>query len=120
MKILIVDDEPLITESLSMLLDEEYEILTENNPVNALDIVKEHMDIDLIISDFKMPELTGSEFLIKAKEINTSLKCLILTGYGDSVTLKRSVDTGLVARIILKPWSPDALKRIIKQTLHIQ
>ena len=118
MKIILVDDDPIITDTLEMLLEDDYEIITENHPLVALDIIKSSHDIDLIISDQKMPGMSGTELLKLIKEEKPNIKRLILTGYGERDELTTAIREKIALKIILKPWDPDILKTIIGQTLN--
>ena len=83
-KILILDDDKLVTKTLCLLLNAQtdYEIYPFNSPLEALEYVREN-EIDLIISDFLMPEMNGIEFLSEVKKIKPSITNILLTGYAD-------------------------------------
>ena len=83
-KILIVDDENMVTKTLSTLLGLEgfSDITTFNNPYEALDYLESH-NTDLIISDFIMPEMNGIDFLKNAKKSQNETSMILLTGYAD-------------------------------------
>ena len=65
--ILVVDDEPDILIALEDLFENDYRVLTASSPVKALDIIRQEPDIAIIISDQRMPEMQGDEFLAKAR-----------------------------------------------------
>jgi len=113
--ILVLDDEELITESLEMLLEDEFNVLTFNSPVDALKEVSANTDIRMVISDYKMPHMNGCEFLQEVKEYNPNIYRMILSGYADAKTLMRSVTDGTVQKFLTKPWEPEILLTIIKQ-----
>jgi YesN/AraC family two-component response regulator len=79
--ILIVDDENMVTKTLSMLLGLEgfSNVTTFNSPHEALDYLKEH-EVDLIISDFIMPQMNGIDFLENAKKLQKDTSTILLTG----------------------------------------
>jgi two-component system NtrC family response regulator len=80
--ILIIDDEKNYLVILEALLAPEgYEIITEDNALNALRLIRE-TDLDLIITDMKMPGMNGIELLEKSKKINPELPVIIMTAYG--------------------------------------
>lgn len=122
-KILIVDDEESILSSLKRLLrKEEYQILTAKSGEEGLKILEEQ-EVDLIISDLKMPFMNGVDFFAQAKEKNPDALRIMLTGHATLKSVLDAIDQGKVYRFLLKPWSDDELKIAIKQALdfyHLQ
>ncbi len=116
--ILLVDDEPLITQTLTDLLEDEYEIISSNDPLEALDYCKKSKKIDMIISDHMMPKLNGCEFLAEAQHIQPDSYRMILTGYGDAKELLKGQTSGVVQKILIKPWDPDILLTLIKNYIN--
>ncbi|MGB2804666.1 MAG: response regulator [Candidatus Zixiibacteriota bacterium] len=117
-KILIVDDEENILHSLKRLFrKEEYDILTAKSGAEGLKILDSH-DMDLIISDLKMPIMNGVEFLAQAKERNPDALRIMLTGHADVKAMMDAIDQGEVYRFLLKPWNDDELRITIKQALE--
>jgi two-component system probable response regulator PhcQ len=116
-RILIVDDEENILNSLKRLFRKEpYEILTAINGEEGLKILDDHQ-VDLIISDLKMPEMSGIEFLKKAKQKNPVPLRIMLTGHADLKSIIEAIDQGEIYRFLLKPWDDEELKMTIKQAL---
>jgi DNA-binding NtrC family response regulator len=116
-KILIVDDEENILNSLKRLFRKEpYEILTAMNGEEGLKILDDHQ-VNLIISDLKMPEMNGIEFLKKVKERDSLPLRIMLTGHADLKSVLDAVDQGEVYRFLLKPWDDEELKMTIRQAL---
>ena len=116
-KILIVDDEENILNSLKRLFRKEsYEILTAVNGEEGLKILDDHQ-VDLIISDLKMPQMSGIEFLKRAKEENPVPLRIVLTGHADLKSVIDAIDQGEVYRFLLKPWDDEELKMTIRQAL---
>lgn len=117
-KVLIVDDEENILHALTRLFrKEKYDILTAKSGEEGLEILDSH-DIDLIISDLKMPIMNGVEFLAQAKERNPDALRIMLTGHADIKAMLDAIDQGEVYRFLLKPWNDDELKLNIKQALE--
>ncbi len=117
-KVLIVDDEENILHALTRLFrKEKYEILTAKSGEEGLEILDSH-DIDLIISDLKMPIMNGVEFLAQAKERNPDALRIMLTGQADIKAMLDAIDQGEVYRFLLKPWNDDELRITIKQALE--
>jgi DNA-binding NtrC family response regulator len=116
-KILIVDDEENILSALKRLFrNEDYEILTAQSGEEALSTL-EQQPVDLIVSDLKMPNMNGIEFLAKAKEISPGPLRIMLTGHADLKSVIEAIDRGEVYRFLLKPWNNDELKMTIRQAL---
>ena len=91
-KLLIVDDEEMVTKTLSMLLGLEgfSNVISFNNPIEALKYVQKN-ELDLIISDFIMPQMNGIDFLDKAKKTQTEISTILLTGYADKENAIRAI-----------------------------
>lgn len=116
-KILIVDDEENILNSLKRLFRKEpYEIFTATGGEEGLKILDDHQ-IDLIISDLKMPLMNGIEFLKKAKDKNPTPLRIVLTGHADLRSIIDVVNQGGIYRFLLKPWDDDELRMTIRQAL---
>jgi two-component system NtrC family response regulator len=116
--ILIVDDEKNYLVILEALLSPEgYEIITEDNASNALRLIRS-MDLDLMITDMKMPEVNGMALLEEVKKIDPELPVIIMTGYGTiemavEAMKKRAYD------YITKPFRNEELKLTIKKALEL-
>ena len=116
--VLCVDDEKNVLQSLKRLLRrEEYCLLTATSGAEGLKILEEN-DVHLVISDQRMPLMSGTEFLAKVKERYPSAIRIILTGYTDVETITESINKGHVYKFFLKPWNDQSLKLEIKQALE--
>ncbi|MCK4427643.1 MAG: response regulator [candidate division Zixibacteria bacterium] len=116
-RILIVDDEENILSSLKRLFRKEpYQILTARSGEEGLKILDDHQ-VDLIISDLKMPQMNGIEFLKRAKEKNPVPLRIVLTGHADLRSIIDAIDQGEIYRFLLKPWDDEELKMTIRQAL---
>lgn len=118
-KILIVDDEAMVTKTISMLLGLEGfpNITCFNSPHEALEYLKKN-ETDLIISDFIMPGLNGIEFLSRAKKIQDSITTILLTGYADKENAIRAINEIGIFKYIEKPWDNTNLIISIKNALY--
>ncbi|MEW5949310.1 MAG: HD domain-containing phosphohydrolase [Thermodesulfobacteriota bacterium] len=115
--ILLVDDEENILSSLQRLLRREnYNVITDTSPAKALETLK-HEPVSLIISDQRMPEMDGTEFLERAREIQPEAARIMLTGYADISAAMAAINQGQVYRFITKPWNDLDLKTTIKQAI---
>ena len=118
-KILIVDDEEMATKTLSMLLGLEgfSSVYTFNNPSDALLWLKDN-DVNLIISDFIMPQMNGIDFLSKAKTLTNHTSMILLTGYADKENAIRAINEIGIFKYIEKPWDNTNLIINIKNALE--
>src|SRR5437899_375939 len=112
-RVLFVDDEPRILISLRALFRNDYEVFTADNGTTALSILRER-DIDVIVSDQRMPGVTGVDLLREARKVRSRAIRMLLTGYSDLSAIVGSVNDGEVFRFINKPWSNADLRA----TLH--
>lgn len=115
--ILCVDDEPNILHSLKRLLRKEgYKLLLANSGDEALKLLQEQK-VHLIISDQRMPQMSGTEFLGLVKERFPDVLRVILTGYTDVDSITESINKGHIYKFFLKPWNDHNLKLEIRQAL---
>jgi CheY-like chemotaxis protein len=116
--ILFVDDEKNILKSLQRLFfDEDYTVLTAGSGREALELLAAGAKPTVIISDQRMPEMGGVEFLSRAREMMPQSIRMVLTGYADINTAVDSINLGGVYRYILKPWNDDELKMVVRQAV---
>nr|WP_320116771.1 response regulator [uncultured Desulfuromonas sp.] len=111
-KILFVDDEANVLKSLRRLfLDEEdYDILTASSGREGLEIIEENQDILVIVSDYRMPEMTGVEFLAEATQLLPHSIRIVLSGYADTAAVVEAINIGHIYKFIPKPWDDDQLR----------
>jgi len=112
--ILIIDDENDNLKALQRLLRTEYDITTTTSPFEALKLLQQN-EYAVIISDQRMPEMTGVELLEKAKHIFPISTRVLLTGYSDIEAVIDAINRGNVYRYISKPWDPEDFKLILRQ-----
>ena len=116
--ILCVDDEPIILKTLERLFRKEnYDVYKAENGNEALSILEE-VPIDLVISDYRMPEITGVELLKKVKEKYPATIRIILSGYADINSVVSAINEGQIYRFCHKPWDNDNLKITVRQSLE--
>ncbi len=113
LKLLLVDDEPQILESLSQLFDYDYRVLTATSGEAALSLLNSHRDVAIVISDQRMAGMRGVDLLRHVKQIIPESMRILLTGYSDLESVLQSVNVGEVFRYVRKPWQPDTLKSIV-------
>ncbi|MEL7399703.1 MAG: response regulator, partial [Pseudomonadota bacterium] len=116
--VLLVDDEENILKSLRRTLRRsEVEIVTATSGRDALYIM-ENTDVDLIISDMRMPEMSGAEFLAEAAKTYPNTIRILLTGYADLESTIAAVNEGKISRYLTKPWNDDEIRQVVEENLR--
>ena len=110
--LLIVDDERDIVDSLAESFRGVMTVYTAYSPDEALKIFREK-DINVVLSDQRMPDMTGVELFAKIKAINPMPVRILLTGYSDINVVIRGLNDGLMWKYVTKPWDPEELKNIV-------
>ena len=119
--ILLVDDEEMILNSLKSFFAIEggYNLLTYTSPVQALrDLETDHTNVDLVISDYLMPEMDGITFLAHVKDKFPLVPRILLTGYADKENAIKAINNVGLYQFIEKPWDNDDLRLIIRNGLE--
>jgi len=104
--VLIVDDEPQVTTALADVLEDSYRIFTETSGTAALELLTKNKRISVILSDQRMPGMTGDELFTRAREITDATRVLI-TAYADISAVIDAVNQGKIFGYVTKPWQPD-------------
>ena len=115
-QILIVDDEPSILVSLESLFEDDFQVHTCATGAEAIEILK-NSSISAILSDQRMPGMTGDEFLAEARRISEATRILI-TGYADLDAVVRAVNGGQIYGYVAKPWEPIQLKTLVERAVE--
>ena len=117
--IVIVDDEDMVLTSLNayLTLETDYEVETFNSANEALNFIQGNT-IDLVISDYLMPEMDGISFLGKVKAMQPDAPRIILTGYADKENAIKGINEVGLYQYIEKPWDNDDLNLIIRNALE--
>ena len=117
-KLLLVDDEPNLTSALVRSLDRtQFEIFTADSAQQGLMILAGH-EIDVVVSDERMPGMTGSQFLTEVRKQWPNTIRMILSGQADLEAAVRAINEGEVYRFLLKPCHPKELQMTILQGLQ--
>jgi len=113
-----VDDEKNILQSLKRLLrKEDYRILTASSGREGLEAIKKN-DVQIVITDQRMPEMSGTEFLAVLKTKYPDILRIILTGYTNVDSITESINKGHIYKFLLKPWNDHNLKLEIRQAFQ--
>ena len=115
--VLCVDDEPPILDALARLLRREpFELITSEDPREALDWFR-MCRVDLLITDQRMPTMSGAELIRTVREISPATSCIMLTGFPDTEAVIEWRDGG-IQRLITKPWENDTLRATVRRVLQ--
>ena len=112
-RVLFVDDEQHILDSFRASLRKKFAISTANGPQEALKMIAEKRTYAVIVSDFKMPEMDGVEFLSRIQPLSPDTVRVMLTGHADVDTTILAVNRGQVFRFLTKPTPLDELERVL-------
>lgn len=116
--ILLVDDEENITSALTRLLRRDgYSILRANSGRAGLEVLKTHK-VGVIISDQRMPEMTGTEFLTQVRELYPDTVRIVLSGYTELNSVTDAINRGAVYKFLTKPWEDDLLRAHVEEAFQ--
>lgn len=116
-KVLYVDDEEMNLQLFKLNFNKKYEVITAESGISALNLLEEHLDTEIVISDMKMPIMTGLEFIQKAKSKYPNIKFYILTGYDITDEIREALDTKLVLKYFRKPFDFKEIDNAIRTAL---
>ncbi|MDD1415255.1 response regulator, partial [Dolichospermum sp. ST_con] len=116
-KVLVVDDEPDNLDLLYRTFYRDYKVLRADSGPAALDILAQEGDISVIISDQRMPMMSGTEFLSLTATQYPDIIRIILTGYTDVEDLVDAINAGKVFKYVTKPWESEELKAVVRQAM---
>lgn len=115
LKLMVVDDEPDNLDLLYRTFRRDFQVYKADSALSALEVLEEQGEMAVIISDQRMPEMNGTEFLGKTVERFPDTIRILLTGYTDVEDLVEAINSGQVFKYITKPWNPEDLKLVINQ-----
>ena len=117
--LLCVDDEPDNVDALERLFRRTFKVLKAHSGNEALDLLKQedakNQPVSIIISDQRMPHMSGVQFLSHSREIAPDAIRILLTGYTDIESVIEAVNTGEVYRYMTKPWDPVDLVNTVQK-----
>ncbi|MBW4518198.1 MAG: SpoIIE family protein phosphatase [Scytolyngbya sp. HA4215-MV1] len=115
LRLMVVDDEPDNLDLLYRTFRRDFEVFRADSALKALEILAQQGEMAIIISDQRMPEMLGTEFLSRTVDPYPDTIRIVLTGYTDVEDLVEAINSGKVFKYITKPWSPDSLKAVVQQ-----
>lgn len=117
-RVLCVDDEPHVLRALTWLLGRQFDICIATNAADALQLVQRN-DYDVVISDQRMPGVTGVEFLREVRRCAPRAMRILLTGYADLDAIVSSANESEVFRFVTKPWNVQELSNLVGEAAAI-
>jgi len=115
--ILLVDDEPPILRALTRVLRPHYQVLATTNIQQALNWLDEY-PIGVVLSDYRMPDINGVQFLSKVKKHSPQVQRILLSGQADFEIVSASIDSHACHRFLAKPWDDEQLRCHIEGAFH--
>lgn len=112
-KILYLDDEIENLQSFRFLFKRDFDISIFQSPYEALEILQEE-DFSIVISDSRMPKMSGVEFLKKAKELKPDVPRILITGYVDYDSILEAINQAAISKCIHKPYETEEVRKILK------
>jgi signal transduction histidine kinase len=116
--LLVVDDEPEMLRSVHDLFRLDYRVLTFESGADALEVLADDPEVDVILTDQRMPKMSGVRLLREAKKIRPEVTRLLFTGYADIKAVIDAINEGHVFRYIAKPWDPDEMIATVRQAVE--
>ncbi|HKU38976.1 MAG TPA: response regulator [Polyangiales bacterium] len=111
---LLVDDEPQVLVALEDLLSDDFQVLKANSAHKALELLRSEGDIAVLVTDQRMPRMTGDE-LLATLEGKTDAQRIMVTGFADLQTVIRAVNSGKLFAYVTKPWNPGDLRSTVER-----
>ena len=118
-RILLVDDEVNVLRALERtFLDEEYELLTASSGSEGLSILRDVSPVQVVVSDYRMPQMNGVDFLREVRRRWPDTVRIVLSGYADTAVVISAINEGEIYKFIAKPWNDDELRIAIINALE--
>jgi len=117
--ILYVDDEPINLMLFEQLFKRKHSVLTADSGFSGLEVLQNNPEIDVIISDMKMPGMNGIEFIRQAKIFFPKKLFYILTGYEITPEIQQALETGLISKYFQKPFNMSEIELAISKEMGI-
>ncbi|MCG6138163.1 MAG: SpoIIE family protein phosphatase [Nostoc sp. LLA-1] len=115
LKLMVVDDELDNLDLLYRTFRRDFQVYKANHALSALEILDKEGEMAVIISDQRMPEMNGTEFLSRTVELFPDTIRILLTGFTDVEDLVDAINSGQVFKYVTKPWKPESLKVLVEQ-----
>ena len=116
-RIAFIDDEERILRTLKMHFRDTHDVFTTTNPDALLEYVKQH-DVQVVVSDQRMPQRLGVDVLKDVKEVSPHTVRILLTGYADLNAVVNSINEGEIYRYVAKPWDDTEIVNTVRDALE--
>jgi len=116
-KILYIDDEVINVKLFTYNFSKKYDLVTGFCGKEGLDCLEKYPDIKVVISDMRMPGMSGIEFVTKAREKYNDKSYFILTGYDVTTEIREALDSRLIERYLRKPFNVFEIETAINESL---
>lgn len=116
--VIFIDDEERIVRTLSILFKSAYNVIATTNPREVVDVVKRER-VHVVVSDQRMPEVTGVDLLREVRTLSPLTMRILLTGYSDLAAIVGSINDGEIFRFLSKPWDPAEFRSTLDQAVGI-
>lgn len=117
--VLFVDDEEINLFVLSRRFENDYHVFIANTAEEAIQIIHDKsITLHAVISDLKMPDMSGLQMIEQSKDRLTGIPCFLLTGYDHSDQIELALSSGLITRLFKKPFNYHEIKIALKELLH--
>ena len=116
--VLFVDDEARILRTLALAFGARYRVLTANSGREAIELLRDNT-VQVVVSDQRMPQMTGVEVLRQARDMQPAAMRILLTGYAELTSIVGSINDGEIFRYVQKPWQLDTLRDTIADAVQI-
>ncbi|HTP38481.1 MAG TPA: EAL domain-containing protein [Steroidobacteraceae bacterium] len=117
-RILCVDDEPQVLDSLALNLRRHHEVLTATSGAAALELLEHEQQIAVILSDMRMPGMDGAAFLARSRQLAPDARRILLTGQTDLAAAINAVNEGRIFRFLSKPCAPPQILAAIQAAIE--
>ncbi|MDP3462077.1 MAG: response regulator [Bacteroidales bacterium] len=114
-KILYVDDEKINVQLFQINFSNSFEVLISCSGMDGLLLLDKNLDTEVVISDMKMPEMNGLEFIGKAKGKYPNKRYYILTGFDITGEIQHALDNKLILKCLKKPFNLQEIERILNE-----
>jgi DNA-binding NtrC family response regulator len=112
--LLVVDDEPDVCDSVHDLLRREFRVLKAHGAEEGMRVMREE-EVHIVMTDQRMPQITGVELLKKVKAKNPQAVRMLFTGYADLESIVAAINQGHIYQFLRKPWQPEELLAAVRQ-----
>ena len=116
--VLVIDDEQINLELFALVFKKKFNIVTAQSGYEGLEKLDSNRNISIVISDMKMPEMNGIEFIKNAKSKFENLKCFILTGFEITEEIANALNEKLINKYFKKPFNSKEIEKTINQIVY--